>query len=51
VAPTADDYAIVSPADLKRAAEQIAAGSGTVLGTLGQVKVINRKRKLRAAQG
>ena len=44
-------YAIVSPADLKRAAEQIAAGSGTASGTVGQVTPITRKRKARVAQG
>jgi hypothetical protein len=44
-------YTIVNPADLKRAAAHIAAGSGAISGTLGQVRATNRKRKLRAAQG
>lgn len=37
-------YAIVSPAELKRAAEQIAAGSGTLSGTVAPVRPMRHTR-------
>jgi hypothetical protein len=47
-----DRYHIVSPADLQEAARKLAGiGSATISATVGQVRPINGKRKVRAAQG